>query len=460
MNKILLLLIFFTIVPQITYGQLNERLEDLRAPSSPATYLIGFQPTTTLTPNNYQALEATLFNNFASSENNFVIPNDLAIEFTPYWFGNYGLTIDQYLNRTNIPIQFLRNLSVSIASTQNYVLEDSSKTNALSFGLRTRLNLTNDRKSSDYKTVKDIIDYQRVKAAVIVHVATLKATLVPGTTINEITDSVEKEFLNQVDQKLKSIYSKDYYGSILYRVSTEFEDNRALLNAFDPYNDDSYKVYTQQIDDLIDRVFEIQLKLENLADDILVPDYSGVYLILAYGSLINFTNNNFDDVFLPKSAFWGTLNYTPKIDDPDYKIFNVLNHFSFKVLARKELLDVDYFKTFFPSQRIFEENRDLGGAISIDLSTLSFNIEALHRKSETRIFNGLDNQGLPNYSEDKEIDYQIIGLVNYEISSDIALSYSFGKEFKSTLNAGEDLTNKISLTFGFNSRKKSSIQRN
>ncbi len=55
----------------------QEKLNKLIAPTSPASSVLGLQPSTVLSPKTSQELETAIYSNFLNS-NGLVIPNDFA----------------------------------------------------------------------------------------------------------------------------------------------------------------------------------------------------------------------------------------------------------------------------------------------------------------------------------------------------------------------------------------------
>jgi hypothetical protein len=67
------------------FGSINaqKKLDALTTPSSPASTILGMQPSAILQPKSYRALEAAVFSNFNDTDGNGIIPNNFGLEFMP-----------------------------------------------------------------------------------------------------------------------------------------------------------------------------------------------------------------------------------------------------------------------------------------------------------------------------------------------------------------------------------------
>src|SRR5690554_3575176 len=81
------LLLVFVLLPQIIRAQgedLSEEINKVKAPTSPASVVIGNSPNTINRPKSWEALEAAVFANYAN-EGGFAVPNDFSLEFSPHY---------------------------------------------------------------------------------------------------------------------------------------------------------------------------------------------------------------------------------------------------------------------------------------------------------------------------------------------------------------------------------------
>ena len=133
-KKLIVASIFYCIL-----GFSQEKLNTLTTPTSPAASILGMQPSAQLKPKSYRALETALYSNFTDSNGNSIIPNDFGLEFMPYWAVNRGISLNDYLYPKTGMMQLVRNSSFSIATTQKFILQDSTETKSIALGYRTSL---------------------------------------------------------------------------------------------------------------------------------------------------------------------------------------------------------------------------------------------------------------------------------------------------------------------------------
>lgn len=128
------------------------KLEDFRIPDAPALSIIGSPKIEIAKPGTPSAFGLTLIESFADSQTS--IPQNLALDFAPYWWGQRPLnTVDDKICRPSSqagkatecePISYgeslLRSLTISIASSaQDFELEEDVDLTRLGLGLRLSL---------------------------------------------------------------------------------------------------------------------------------------------------------------------------------------------------------------------------------------------------------------------------------------------------------------------------------
>jgi hypothetical protein len=140
----------------LCFGSINAqtKLDALKTPTSPASTILGMQPSAILQPKSYRALEASVFSNFSDTDGNGIIPNNFGLEFMPYWANDHGISLEEYLYPKANLDQIYRNSSFSLASTQKFPLQDSTLTKSLAFGYHTSHFFGNKK---DKKIIQDHI---------------------------------------------------------------------------------------------------------------------------------------------------------------------------------------------------------------------------------------------------------------------------------------------------------------
>ncbi len=125
-------------------------LDELRAPISPAFTLLGVSPTTVERPNTPRDLAIAILSAVERSEGDF--PQDLAIEFAPYWMARKReLEWDENYSERQVGQRIWQTLSISLATTE--IPSDDVDGTALGVGLRCLL--IEGGKGSEIRDVED-----------------------------------------------------------------------------------------------------------------------------------------------------------------------------------------------------------------------------------------------------------------------------------------------------------------
>ena len=407
----------------------QERLNKLQAPTSPASSILGLQPSSVLSPKSYQALEAALYSNFIGENGNAIIPNNFALEFTPYWTKNHSLSLDEYLYPKGFMDQIIRNSSFSIASTQNFQLGDSSATNGLAFGYRTTFYLGNKKDREEIEKYKSSLASNQLITSLIGSEA---ESLLVNQKVANIAEFIEKikstieTTINRNLSDLETVQKKSLIDEIIIEVSKLSLD----INNYDSF--------LNSFNNIIDNKLKSKLLFNNYKEYIM--DRQGWSVDLAYASLLSFPTNNFNLSYVPRHSFWLTPTYRFKDKFKFLKIMGVI---------RYEWYNMDYFKKYFVDSKIYENNIDYGFAISTEFDKFSIKFELVGRRSETEIPVGTDSDGNELYKRENSSDFQYLGSFNYNLSDQIILSYSIGNRFQPILNPDNTLVSLLSLNFGF-----------
>lgn len=418
-----------------------QELTSLNAPSSPAASIIGLQPNAVLSPKTYKALEAALYSNFTHN-NSLVIPNDFALEFTPYWTKNHGLSLRDYLFPKMISEQIKRTSSFSVASSNNFVLGDSSVTSVVGWGYRTTLHFPC---KSDVQKVNSFSSKLYNVSIIIAGIGSRANAFATDKSIKNRIDYKEKIRPIVVDTILKYLGHKGF--SKATEITNRIFKNYSSLPLYDPSNPYEF------IDAFMELV-EIELsqaspeldhaKIFNEFEDY-IKKREGLLIDFAYAGYVNFPTNTFSISTLPQHSIWITPTYQFKDSASFLKVMGVF---------RYQFYDVDYYKRYFPASKVYQNNVDYGLAIALEYNKFSLQLEAVGRRSDTEIPSGIFINGKELYSKDKKSDFQCIGTFNYKLTDNFTLSYSLGDRFEPILNPGSTLVSLLSLNIGFTTKQE------
>ena len=423
--------ILLTCFSLISFSQ--EKLEKLKAPSSPAANILDLQPSAILTPKSYKALETAIFSNFLGNSGNVTVPNDFALEFSPFWLSSHNpIELQDYLY-PKFSDQLKRNASISIASTQNFFLGDSTKTNAISLGYRTSIYIPNEEDKN--KVINETSRLDNLKA-------------IQGTISNAMKriidekDSVKttQQALNELEKVIQT-YPPGYRNDKLIK---SLKAKLPELNLGDSITRVKFK------DSIFSNTLSRAIKGEtNLSEfkDYLKNNRTGFYIDFAAAGLINFPTNDFNKAYIPKVSLW----LTPRWKTAPKKENSKKESFSFLGVLRYEWHNTSYYRRFFPGIEIYETNFDFGVATNFEYKKFAVNIEVVGRLSETENPAGTSQQGQQLFTKDTNSDIQYVGTITYNLTDQIVLTYNLGKKFDPLLNPTNTIVSLLGLNFGFGS---------
>lgn len=415
----------------IASGQAEE-LEKIKAPSSPAAAVIGIQPTTILSPKSYEALEASILSNFVNGQEQLLMPNDFGLEFSPYWATDHPMTIQQYLY-PGFGECLWRNLSFSVASTQNYVLKDTVKSKALGFGIRTTIYITD-------KAVKKVIDSAldslvnslALKSQIHNYILRInKSSIKPANTIQFVDKLI---YLLLTEKYILAYFNNDrkLMEQELWKLAKQLKKE---LPDYSPGNE---KKFLDSTDILVLRYCAVAKKLQILES--YVTNRPGFKLDIAGAFSLDFPTNDMSFSVTPQQSIWLTPAYRFRGNASFIEILGVL---------RYNWYNVDFYQQYFQNKETYENNFNYGISLNLLFKKISLHFEAVGQYSNTIIEKSTDPSGIVTTRSKTKSDFQYVGTFSYQINKKLILSYSFGKQFQPILSNNGTLISVVGLNFGF-----------
>lgn len=408
----------------------QESLSKLQAPTSPAISILGMQPKKILAPKSFQELETALFSNFVNDDGSTAIPNNFGLEYMPYWSKNHSLSLEDYLYPDNTLDELIRNSSLSLASTQDFILGDSTSTNSLAFGYRTTLYFPN---KSDKKMIlqygKDLKSNQNVNTAIV----SIAQEAIIDTSVKTVEIFLAKIRVPLTDAiyKLKTNLKSKDVEQITRKVWSEIDSISHLF-----YTDKD--LFLNEIISIVDN--NIDARAQFIEYKSYIKNRYGLSIDFAYANSLNYPTNDFNYSIVPNQSVWLTPTYQFKDKLRFLKIIGVI---------RYEWYNLEYYKKYFPQTTIYENNTDYGLALSTAFENISLEFEVVGRKSNSEIPAGFDPDGNELFRKEKDSDLQYVLSINYNISDKIIFSYTFGNRFEPILESGNTLISLLSVNFGF-----------
>lgn len=409
-------------------------LEKVKAPSSPAAAVIGIQPTAVLSPKSYEALETAVFSNFIGEQGQPLIPNNFGLEFAPYWTKDHPMPIQEYIYPG--PLQSLwRNLSFSVASTQNYILKDTVKSNALGFGMRTTIyfNGKKVRESID-STLNNLLSASELKDAVYGWGRrAAKHTPKPDNT-SKFVDLMVGSSL--ADKTIRGYFFNDWALMNTYFTRLGLTLKKELPAWSE--DKDKEKIFLDSLNSQLARFVQLTDKLKNV--ELNVTNRPGWKLDIAGALALDFPANDFNFSIAPQQSVWLT---------PSYRFSGKTSCIELLGVFRYNWYNLGFYKQYFENKETYEHNFDYGLSLNLLFKKLSLHVEALGRYSKTIIDQSTDASGITTTRSKTQTDFQCIGTVSYQISKKLMLSYNFGKQFEPILSYKGTLISVVNLNFGF-----------
>jgi hypothetical protein len=399
---VLILLIAFTTSKIFSQSGVNDigSLKKLELTSSPAYILLGIQPTNITRPSTPRDFSVGI----QSANVNGVLQPGFAMEANPFVWGqdqskNSFKSLGYFDN--NIFNSMLKNFSISLATsaTDTTIFGELEKGTGLGFGFRT--------------------------------------TVVPGTINRKVLDlylswaksNILVEFLNNVKFQVSRLPSNSKIPPQVFldseRSAIQFmktwddipdyikkEVNKEVLG----YSNNFFRTYTKeellQIVDLeIESLINSYGKDADAIKDVKELPFAreGFILELAYSGVYHLQNNVWDNAVYAKSGLWLTPSYRLDFSKKNSKGCPVFQSIDFLGIARylwnDELVDKS---NFF----------DAGFKLQYNREKLSASLEGIYRYAST-----LPEGVISNWTN------SWIANVNYLITEDISVRFSFGSKF-------------------------------
>lgn len=432
--KFKLILTVIILIPISLLGQ--EKLNNLKAPTSPASGILGLQPSAVLAPKSYQALETAIYSNFMTNSNP-VIPNDFALEFTPYWTKNHGLTLQDYLYPTSKGQQLIRNSSFSIASTQHFLLGDSTASNALAFGYRTTVYFGT---KADHERIETLMKKNSIATKIYSRISSKAYELLDN---NSIVNS-KADFLDTIRSVVYIEFRKFESVKVSEKLTNEI---LAACDTLPQINDTNHDNFFEFFRDIVEKTTKGDLIFNEFKSYIKKRD--GLSVDIAYANILNFPTSDFGLCFVPRQSVWIT---------PTYRFSKNLDFLTMMGVLRYEWYNLDYYNKYFPALNNYKENLDFGLAASAQFNKFSFQVEAVGRYCYSEIRAGTDTNGNELYRKENKSDLQYIASFNYNLTDQIVLTYSIGNRFEPLLNPNHTLVSSLAINFGFGAPTKDDIK--
>lgn len=417
-------------------------LDQLKAPAMPAANIITKQINEISRPTSFKDLQAAFLNNFLDSTNSFSLPNNFALEANPYLLGRRtSFSYTDYLENKfgkNIWEEF----NVSLATTNNFLLNDSVSTNAIGLGLRTTLlrgKVNEELKSAYNKALMETTSSNNIKSGVGAGID--RYINLPGTTYSVgglyqwLLENLQN-ISSITDNGLQSV-ARDYLKAVFQKIPANTPSDKVEEVFNEIYDNDIADVKLKKFRELIANV---------------KTDRYGWHIDLNYARAFNFPQNNWDNAITSRWGTWVNVAYRPqkRVDKVNQQI---PSNFEFIFLARVISVNQSFIDEYQPISADFREgnNYDLGLRAVYDTQKFSFELEYIQRWNRKKITQEINGQEFFAWQGDNTNKF--ILNMNYNVSKDIVISYNIGKNYDSAFTSAGSLISGLTINFGFGGYK-------
>jgi hypothetical protein len=431
-------------------------LEELSSPSMPAATAIGLQANEISRPKSWKALETALFSNFTDPGNSSLVPRNYAMELNPFMLGKRtNFDYLEYLD--NKPGKNLRrNLSFSLASTDNYVTNDTLTGSALGFGGRTMIlnGKVNQQLESEYRAISSMYnDLLAMQSQIRVMMGEYKNSLARFSAEGaQLPDKPFDADSLKVFLLKSEVLNQPVIAAIINQV---FNELSTTGKSYEEIRKDFISVFKEKYSGVV--LADYRRLLESVR-----TERYGFRWEVATAFSLNFPTNDFNNSISPNQGIWSNISFRPfrKVRSslsPDV-LFEVPVNFEFIGLVRWINNNDDFINRYHPDdtlQYIVGGIFDFGLRGILEFGKLSLEMEYIYRNNRNKEYFTIDDI---SYSRTVNGDtYKFLLNISYNISDNIVLSYNIGKNFDMVNSDAGNLISGLSVNFGFGSIRKDDL---
>lgn len=334
MKKTIATLAIFLSSIVIVHSQNSDSitLKDLEVPNSPGFILLDKTPTTIERPNSSKAFMVSALNSFTDNSG---LPQNYAIDFTPFWFFKHPkmtsfkyMGYDKEKDKQKVFKDF-KKASISFAFVNTTDTLTKKQINNISIGVRTNL--------LSVRSKKDIQDFKNANTKVVLYLKSLEEEM----TANGITAMLYISNKEEYDTKLKEFLSNKEQDSISAKNNLKNILNRRAVFAIDG--------------------------------------------AAGYNSL--FKNDNFNSNQFGRFGAWLTMNYSQNLN----RTSGERNYLNLYALGRY----LSDGTTNIGGKYVIQNFYDYGGKLEIEFKNLSIGYEYIYRINNN--MNSFRSNGIVKY---------------------------------------------------------------
>lgn len=443
-----LLTIALSGIALLSFSQEDDKIDfsKLSSPSIPAFTILGVQPSEISRPKTLDELEASVYSNF-SKDGNFTLPKNYALEFTPFWLKpKRTIDFESYIS----PIKgqsLVRNSAFSLASFEQKSYLDSTKNNPrIGIGYRTMLDKTKIIKSKGYVTALGKLHCGLITGSSLLgglsqlqHESKIAKKASDSTYRHAINDSTIRAFFVEYIDKQKASLNDE--GKALIDILAK----KLVFETIDANKGKDGDHILEQIKLRFENDFNEITKSKDLTDSLskALDERYGFRLEMAAAITLDFPTNDVYFSKVPKFGIWFTPSYRLKGEKHKW-----LHNFELLAVGR-------YIKNYLPNN--YSDNYDLGAKVVFETGKFSINGELIQRFQTVTISSETVNNVTTKTTESTQ-DFKATLNLNYALTQNIVLTYSFGKNYELNTGNSDNLISMLSLNYALGKANKDSFK--
>jgi hypothetical protein len=448
MNPFTIFIIYLLFLTSILYAQEPDlTFEDLKAPSMPSATIIGIQANEVNKPKSMKELESAVFSNYLDSEKGLTIPNNYALEFNPFMLSSRkNFNYLDYLEN-EICSNILKNFSVSVSSTNDFFINDTTTSNALGFGFRTIIFNGKPKEEIKESYINALNINQRV-LDINTKVRTLISAFKSEKDTAEFNLKEVRSFIfKELEKDSDLINPKDSTGNIL-SGSDLIVYQKSLKEAKEyvkvVLNEVGENVPLDEFENVFTEIYDRKISepgLDKLREELKNVKYKrfGIRMEADLAFALSFPTNEFNNCISPKWGFWTNISYKPEN----------FEEYLFIGLARVIFNNEDFYNRYNQLNENIKTGNiyDFGSRVVYEYKKISFELEYIYRINSNKIVKIINGDKYERKIEDNTNKYLLN--LNYNISNNINVAYSIGKSFDNISKNGGNFISGLSINFGF-----------
>jgi len=327
----------------------------------------------------------------------------------------------------------LRNFSLSLASTNDFPLLDSIRSNAIGFGVRTMLCGTK-KQENRYKTLLKNVTSESALNTLLSDAADIAAQSIdcPDGSCNW------DAFIAALEAELAL---PPYAATFASQDIDLVKWIQASRSDIEPELAKSNRRETNKMSDVIGDFTGYATELSVLQNAFAEPKPS---LELAVATALNFPTNETDFSYVSRMGVWVT-GLLPLQEKWGLEAGATARYFWY---------NDDFNKAFLPNGEGFSKSFDVGAKLNWTRPRFMLDAEFVHRWSQVIFQKNVDPEtGEFDFSGRNEEENQLLLTFKYQITNNLLLSYTWGEQLRLQSTIDQNLVSLLTITQSFGGPK-------